>query len=97
MVFKGYHIHSDTLLKKKKKKDFLLGGVEPPSRDSKSHMITATLQENSFLNNLKRYKKIIFIANNHESRILIMYIVKQKRNKFKKVQIRAFNYNNTIN
>ena len=33
------------LMRKKKSKNILLGGVEPPSRDSKSHMITATPQE----------------------------------------------------
>ena len=37
------------------KKIFLLGGVEPPSRDSKSHMITATPQENSVLQVIKKH------------------------------------------
>ena len=38
---------------KKNIKIFLLGGIEPPSRDSKSHMITTTPQEISFIENNK--------------------------------------------
>ena len=33
------------IMKKKKKKIFLSGGIEPPFRDSESHVITTTLQE----------------------------------------------------